>query len=75
MAYVGHLNDARGIVAEYRIYCLDKDRNFAGSADIEEFDDDAAAIAKARLILEDQMIEVWQGARRVAVLPPSKPKS
>lgn len=67
-------HEARSVVAEYRFYFLDEGRNISGPADIEQFDEDAAAVAKARNLLEDQIIEVWQGARRVAVLTPDLPK-
>jgi hypothetical protein len=45
-------------VAEYRFYFMDEGRNISGPADIGHFDSDATAIAKARLLLEDQIIEI-----------------
>jgi len=34
--------------------------------------DDAAAIEEARQLAGDAMLEIWQGARRVAVITPPK---
>jgi hypothetical protein len=56
----------------YRFYFLDKDRRVSGPPEVGTFDDDAAAIADARRQVEDETIEVWDGARRVAVLHPEK---
>ena len=55
-------------MAEYKLYCLDRNGRIAKRLDIEAADD-AAAIAAARDLHLDADCELWCGARMVAVLP------
>lgn len=66
-------DDSERVMVEYRFYYLDDSRNVLGPAQIEDLDGDATATEMVRSLLHDQTIEVWEGSRRVAVLPPLKP--
>jgi len=59
-------------VEEYRAYFLGHDGHFGG---YEPFTctDDAAAIEKAKRLVNRNGIELWSGARRVARLPGGVP--
>lgn len=52
----------------YRIYLLDEAGRISRARDVD-CEDDAAAIATARLIASTQGVEIWQRTRLVASLP------
>ena len=56
-------------MAEYRLYCLDRDGHIRRRHEIDAADD-AAAIAAARAIAAESAAELWCGTRKVALLPP-----
>jgi hypothetical protein len=56
----------------FRIYQID-DRGHICGADNVQCADDGEAIAAARAAAGRKGVEVWQGARQVAVLPASTP--
>lgn len=53
---------------EYRIYSINADGGIAGPPRIVECQSDGEAAAKAGLLLKGKALEIWDGARRVAVL-------
>ena len=53
---------------EYRIYSISADGSIAGPPQIVERQSDGEAAAKAGLLLDGKTLEIWDGARRVAVL-------
>jgi hypothetical protein len=63
-----------GAVPAYRLYKLRDDARIAGPSVIIECDSDAEIIAKAKAMLDDLDIEIWDGPRVVARLPAVRPK-
>jgi hypothetical protein len=56
----------------YRFYTLTEEGHVAGPARNYELPDDAAAVKRAKLIIHEQAIQVWQGARIVASVAPDQ---
>ena len=54
----------------YRLYTLTPDGHINSRPVEGEYVDDAEAIADARKRLHESVIEIWQGARRVAAIYP-----
>jgi hypothetical protein len=52
----------------YRLYTLDPDSHVVKAPVIVECENDQAAVQKATQLLDGKTIEVWQLARRVAIL-------
>ncbi|BAT58558.1 hypothetical protein GJW-30_1_01084 [Variibacter gotjawalensis] len=53
----------------YRAYHIDASTSrITRPADILDADSDEEAVAKARLLVNGQDVEVWHGERRIAVL-------
>ncbi|NNM77452.1 hypothetical protein HJG53_11095 [Sphingomonas sp. ID1715] len=70
-------------MADYKLYCLDRNGRIARRHDIVA-EDDAAAVAIGRKIDPAVSCELWSGSRKVALLPaggepvlvnPPQPKS
>jgi hypothetical protein len=57
-------------VSDYRFYTLTKDGHIAGPPGNYWLPDDAAAVKRAKLIINGSTIEIWQGTRVVARLVP-----
>lgn len=57
-------------IFEYRLYSVDKEGHIQGMPVIVSCEDDNAAVAEAKQYVDGVAIEVWDCARRVAVLPP-----
>lgn len=55
-------------MAEYRLYRFDKEGHIQGPPVIVECED--AAVVQAKQYVDGVAIQVWDRARRVAVLPP-----
>lgn len=58
------------LMKDYRIFRLTSDGNVAGPAIVERCGTDVDAVKAARKHLRSQQLEVWDGSRRVAILPP-----
>ena len=56
-------------MAEYRLYRVDKVGRIKRAPVIVSCEDDEAAVAQAKQYVDGVAIEVWDRARRVAVLP------
>ena len=56
------------VLAEYRLYCLDKRGRIARRQELEAIDD-GAAIEVARRLEPDHDCELWSGSRKVALVP------
>ena len=56
-------------VTEYRLYRVDKDGLIQGPPAIIVCENDETAIAEAKRYVDGLAIEVWDRARRVALLP------
>jgi hypothetical protein len=50
---------------EYRIYGLSKDGGISKSAKIIMCETDREAVEKARTLMDDRVIEIWNGPRRL----------
>jgi hypothetical protein len=50
---------------EYYLYTIKKDGHSAGPPKVVECQDDEAAVKKAKQLLDDRLIEIWEGARVV----------
>lgn len=59
-------------MSEYRFYTIEKTGRIEHPASDHIAPDDAAAIQKARQLLDGRDIEIWQGARLVAYLVPEE---
>jgi hypothetical protein len=57
---------------DYRVYALNKAGRIAGAPTVITCDEDQAAIEAAKLLIAEQEIEVWEGARIVARIEPDK---
>ena len=57
-------------VADYRFYTLTEEGHIARPPGLYWLPDDAAAVKRAKLIINESPIEVWQGARVVVRLVP-----
>lgn len=57
-------------MTEYRLYRVDEEGHIQGGPVIITCENDEAAIAQAKQYVDGVAIEVWDLARRVAVLPP-----
>ena len=57
-------------MADYRFYAVTPDGRLIGFPIEAECSDDDAAVSQAKQFLKQSIIEVWQRARRVAVLVP-----
>jgi hypothetical protein len=55
---------------DYRIYVLDKDEHINSPVELIFCPDDAAAIDRAKQLLDGHSIEVWDHARFVRRLDP-----
>jgi hypothetical protein len=55
-------------MSEYRLYCLRPDGRIKDRHDFEA-SDDQAALATATICPDGFGAEIWQGARRLAILP------
>ena len=55
-------------MADYKLYCLDRNGRIARRHELVA-DDDAAAIETGRTIEPTVTCELWSGARKVALLP------
>ena len=55
-------------MAEYRLYCLDRNGRIARRHDIMA-EDDARAVTDARTAAPGVSCELWSGSRKVAHLP------
>jgi hypothetical protein len=53
---------------EYRVYSISADGGIAGPPRIVDCRSDGEAVAEAALLLDGKTLEIWNGARRVAVL-------
>jgi hypothetical protein len=62
-------------VSDYRFYTLTEDGRIAGPPGNYWLPDDAAAVKRAKLIINEKPIEVWQGDRVVARLVPDQDPS
>lgn len=56
-------------MAEYRLYRFDKKGHIQGPPVIVECEDDDAAVVQAKQYVDGVAIQVWDRARRVAILP------
>lgn len=56
-------------LVEYRIYRLDGSGRIAFVPDVIVCEDDAAAIFRAQRDINGYALEIWAGARRVALVP------
>jgi hypothetical protein len=59
-------------VQSYRFYTIRDDGHISGPPRNYDLPNDAAAVKRARLIINEQAIEVWQGERVVASLAPDE---
>lgn len=55
-------------MAEYKLYCLDRNGRIARRIELEATDD-KAAIATVKNDFPDTSCELWSGPRKVAMLP------
>jgi hypothetical protein len=55
-------------VADYNLYCLDRNGRITRRHELVA-DDDAAAIEAGRTLAPSVSCELWSGARKVALLP------
>ena len=55
-------------MADYKLYCLDRNGRITRRHDIVS-EDDAAAIETGRTIAPTVSCELWSGTRKVALLP------
>jgi hypothetical protein len=62
-------------VSDYRFYTLTEEGHIAGPPGNYWLPDDAAAVKRAKLIINEKTIEVWQGDRVVARLVPEQDPS
>ena len=53
----------------YRLYFLDRDAHISTPPEVLDCADDAEALQKAKKFLDGKDLEVWDGNRRVAVIP------
>jgi hypothetical protein len=53
----------------YRIYPVDEAGHIQGPPIVIECEDDAAAVLEARERIDGVAAEIWDGGRRVAVIP------
>lgn len=60
-------------MVEYRVYKLDGSGRIAFVPDIILCEDDDAAIIRARRDIDGHALEIWAGARRVALVPSIPP--
>lgn len=58
-------------MSDYRFYTLTPDGHIAGPPGNYWLPDDAAAVKRAQLIINENPIEVWQGTRVVVRLDPA----
>lgn len=56
----------------YRFYALTHDGHVAGPSSSCRLPNDAAAVKHAKIIIEDDAIEIWQGTRVVAYVTPDE---
>jgi hypothetical protein len=59
-------------VSDYRFYTLTEDGRIAEPPRNYRLPDDIAAVKRAKLIIHERPIEVWQGDRVVARLVPDQ---
>jgi hypothetical protein len=59
-------------LAEYKLYCLDREGRIERRVEFEA-DGDEAAIAHARAEFSGRSCELWSGARKVALIPADGP--
>lgn len=52
----------------YRAYLLEADGSIKQPPLVLEVEDDAAAVEAARLLVDGQDVEIWQGKRRIEQL-------
>ena len=57
---------------DYRIYTVKEDGHLAGPPRIVECTNDEIVVQEARHLLEDQLLEIWQGPRVVMRLDPNQ---
>jgi hypothetical protein len=57
---------------EYYLYTIKKDGHSAEPPKVVECQDDEAAVKKAKQLLDDRLIEIWEGARVVMRLDPNQ---
>lgn len=57
---------------EYRFYTIDKSGHITRPPEGHDLPNDAAANEKARRLLDDRDIEIWQGSRVVVYLVPEQ---
>ena len=57
---------------EYYLYTIKKDGHSDGPPKVVECQDDEAAVKKAKQLLDDRLIEIWEGARVVMRLDPNQ---
>jgi hypothetical protein len=55
-------------MGDYRVYRLDKSGKTTGPPLIVQCEDDDAALIFVRRLADDQIQEIWEGARRVATI-------
>jgi len=56
----------------YRFYTIGENGHISGLPKDYELPDDAAALRRAKLIIDQHTIEVWQGTRTVARVQPDE---
>jgi hypothetical protein len=57
-------------MAQYRLYPIKEDGHFFGPPLVIEASGDDAAVREAKALLGDRAVEIWQRARKVALLVP-----
>ena len=55
-------------MSDYRVYKLDKSGKTTGPPYIVQCEDDDAALILARRLVDGEIREIWEGARRVATI-------
>jgi hypothetical protein len=56
-------------VPDYRIFKVNQSGRVVASSEIVTCDTDEEVFAKAESMLDGLDLEIWEGARRVAILP------
>jgi hypothetical protein len=59
-------------LVEYRVYKLDVSGRIAFVPDVILCEDDDAAIVRAQRDVDGHALEIWSGARRVALVPSAR---
>jgi len=53
----------------YRLYFVDRDAHISRPPKILDCADDAEALQKAKQFIDGKDLELWEGTRRVALIP------